>query len=367
MLVRLVAQHSDGQVDILQEGAFKLVLHSPAASLRRIAAGTAEWPQRALDSRLVHGRLDAPIDFGRTTGMGAHLRDGRNLLRRIVREATEEQWTVGILDRPVASVLDRFDPKEIRWLPEMTGGYAADPFGVERGGELTILAELFPFAEPRGRIGRLYEDGRTETLIDGSCHLSYPQIITHAGQIWCLPEASTSRELRLYCADPFPTRWQPDRLLLENFPAVDATVFEHDGRWWMLTANHDDQDETRLYVFHAPDLFGPWSPHAMNPVRSDLRSARPAGPPFQHEGKLYRPAQDCSRTYGGAIAINRIDVLTPDRFEERIVKCLEPDPNGPYPDGLHTLVGVGQRTLVDGKREFRSVKRLLQRLRSGLG
>jgi hypothetical protein len=30
---------------------------------------------------------------------------------------------------------------------------------------------------------------------------------------------------------------------------------------------------------------------------------------------------------------------------------VEPDKNGPYPDGLHTLSAFGEMTLVDGKRE----------------
>ena len=89
-----------------------------------------------------------------------------------------------------------------------------------------------------------------------------------------------------------------------------------------------------------------------NPVRCDVRNARPAGPPFVHEGCLYRPAQDCSRSYGGAIVLNRIDVLTTEWFHETPMARIQPDPNGPYPDGTHTLSPLGPtQTLVDGKRE----------------
>src|SRR6185436_19157488 len=113
-----------------------------------------------------------------------------------------------------------------------------------------------------------------------------------------------------------------------------------------------------LFIFHAMDLFGPWAAHPLNPVKADLRSARPAGPLFEHNGALYRPAQDCSRAYGGAIALNRIRVLSATDFVEETVSVLEPDPRGPFPDGLHTLMGVGNITLVDGKRHARSFKRL---------
>ena len=70
-----------------------------------------------------------------------------------------------------------------------------------------------------------------------------------------------------------------------------------------------------------------------------------------HMGRLYRPAQDCSEVYGQRIVINEVLALSPADFEERIVAVVEPDKNGPYPDGLHTLSSFGDMTLVDGKRE----------------
>jgi hypothetical protein len=79
---------------------------------------------------------------------------------------------------------------------------------------------------------------------------------------------------------------------------------------------------------------------------------------FEHNGALYRPAQDGSRAYGGAVALNRITRLTPSEFAEETVQVLRPDPAGPFPDGLHSLCGAGGKTLVDGKRHARSFKRL---------
>jgi hypothetical protein len=57
----------------------------------------------------------------------------------------------------------------------------------------------------------------------------------------------------------------------------------------MLAGNHDDHDETSLYVFHASDLFGPWQPHVLNLAKCDLRSARPAGPLSEHGASCTAP------------------------------------------------------------------------------
>jgi hypothetical protein len=66
-------------------------------------------------------------------------------------------------------------------------------------------------------------------------------------------------------------------------------------------------------------------------------------------------AQDCSETYGGAVTLNRIIRLTPEEYEEETVTVVRPDPDGPYPAGLHTLSAFDDWTLIDGKRWVRRV------------
>jgi len=100
----------------------------------------------------------------------------------------------------------------------------------------------------------------------------------------------------------------------------------------------------------------------MNPVKTDVRSSRPAGVPFWHHGELFRPAQDCSQTYGGQIAINKIRVLTPTEFREEVVKVVTPPAEGPYQMGVHTLSAVGDFTVIDGKRRVRSLSYVLFKL-----
>ena len=83
-----------------------------------------------------------------------------------------------------------------------------------------------------------------------------------------------------------------------------------------------------------------------------MRSARPGGTPFRVGGVLYRPAQDCSSTYGARIIINRVLELGPEVFREEVAATVDPDPCGAYPQGLHTLSAMGDQTLIDGKRSI---------------
>jgi hypothetical protein len=350
---------------VLREGTVKVVKHSLRATRRRLLDAVVDWPAQQLQDTLQYsGNHALPTLRLRHRGSAARtlLRAAlplawvRNLLTRILQEMIREHWAVGVIPEPVQEVCRGFDPGRIRWLPSPADGFLADPFGLMRpDGTLVIMAEALSWRDGRGRIVA-FESEPNGTLtppvevIAFTTHASYPQLLEHQGSIYCIPETQIQRRVQLFRAEPFPHCWVPDAVLLEDFAGADATVCFHQDRWWLFVGNHDDQDETKLFVFHAPDLRGPWLAHARNPVKCDLRSARPAGPLFSMEGALYRPAQDCSVTYGGAVVINRIERLTPREFLEQPVRRLAPAARGPYPHGLHTLSAAGNVTLVDGKR-----------------
>jgi len=146
-------------------------------------------------------------------------------------------------------------------------------------------------------------------------------------------------------------------ILLPDVAGADCTVFRHDGLWWMLGADHGDQDTVKLFGWFAPHVTGPWQAHFLNPLKTDVGGARPAGPLFHHNGQLYRPAQDCSTAYGGAIVIHRIVELAPDRFREEQVARIEPVAASRYAKGVHTLCATGNRTVLDAKRHYLSLSK----------
>lgn len=280
-----------------------------------------------------------------------------------------EVWNVGVVDAPIAAFLTPGARPPVRWLPEPPRGtFLADPFMVETADGPVILAEAFPYAVGRGHIVALSSApgggfGPPGAAIREPVHLSYPYIVRHEGRIYCVPETGKARDVHLYEATDFPHIWERRATLIAGFAALDATLFPHEGRWWLLCSEQDGTHGTTLHAWHAPAPLGPWTPHAANPIKRDLGSARPAGTAFVHDGHLYRPGQDSSRTYGGAVVIHRVLRLTPADFAEEAVARVEPYRDGPYRHGLHTLSACGERTVIDGKRyrfvphEFRRVLR----------
>jgi hypothetical protein len=381
-MVRL-ADPRAARASIVREGVLQGVRLRPRTAERVLTAAALPWPlQAALELRetgevaprgaeivLPAGEAGAP---GRLEALLDPISTARSLVRRGWRLLGEDAWNVGYVAKPAAAFLADPRPAPVRWLPEiLPGGYYADPFGRRSESGTHLFVEGYDHTHREGWLALIEETAagaisarRLEIPIPG--HLSYPYLIEHAGGVYCVPESFQARRVVLLRAEPYPERWVVDRVLLEDFAGVDSTLFQHAGRWWLLTADNDDEDQTKLWAFHAPDLRGPWSPHAANPVKCDCRSSRPGGRPFLHEGRLYRPAQDCSTAYGAAIVLNRVDLLTPTRFEETPVARIPPDPAGPYPDGLHHFSPMGDVTLIDGKRVTRSPAAAFRWLRGQL-
>jgi hypothetical protein len=273
-----------------------------------------------------------------------------------------QEWNVGVIAAPISDFLKPHNNPKITWLPAPgRGKYLADPFGLIRDNRIFILCEEFDYSAGKGRIvcfeeGEDHEFMAPHVAMELPIHLSYPYLLEWNGEAYCVPETSQAREVSLYQAQEFPYRWEKVNTLIGNFPGVDASIFEFDGRWWLTCANIEDGPWEKLFIWHADDLTGPWRPHSANPVKVSRRSSRPAGTPFMHEGTLYRPAQDCSNSYGQNVVINRIRRLTTEEFEEEEVTIIKPF-QPPYIEGLHTLSSIDGLTLIDGKR-LRMVGRL---------
>jgi hypothetical protein len=164
-----------------------------------------------------------------------------------------------------------------------------------------------------------------------------------------LPEATNRGATTLYrlVPDKDPT---PVCAVAPGRRLADPTFFVCADRYWIACTDLDIGQHDNLCLLHADKPTGPWQPHRCTPVKFDVCGARPAGPLFRIGSQLFRPGQDCARTYGAALVVHRIDALSPELYRETVVARLRPDPEGPFPHGLHTLAADQERVWVDGKR-----------------
>jgi hypothetical protein len=140
--------------------------------------------------------------------------------------------------------------------------------------------------------------------------------------------------------------------LMENCRAVDPTLVQWQGRWWMFVNQAESEEASlseELYLYYSDNpLSGDWMPHQRNPVVSDARSSRPAGRPFVRDGRLHRLSQNCSPHYGYGFNICEVTTLTETNFEERIVSRVEPGWDSDVVS-THTFNYEDGLTIIDGQ------------------
>lgn len=269
-----------------------------------------------------------------------------------------DQWTVGIVPQSAESVVREGLRSEVRWLAASNKEFLADPFALPLpDGRLLVLAELLPYRTFQGEIvsalttRAAFESAEFKPMLRLPGHLSYPQLVPWRGQWLLFCEAWEAGCLPVFAAPDPVGPWKQVARLLPGVPAVDPTLIEHQGRWYMFATSHSDGPSRRLRIYHGDTPLGPWLPHARKIVVDDSSCARPAGPFIRlADGTLVRSAQDCSETYGGAVQLFRVDQLSPEHYAETFLRRIDPLP-GPWGWGLHTLCPIDETScIIDGKR-----------------
>ncbi len=372
ILQRLTESLDDGEVLYRSWGATNI--YSVARSRVEIYWKSADFLARAM-RRVQLGLLPAkepapPSAYGhrlyvvpRNADMLAALPGlaARRLHAKWQSLTSKEQWYLAWRRRAGAPDDNRepdLSPFRFRKLLPPAGQYWADPFPMRVGGAEYVLFEDYRYATNRGVISALELGpdgpvGEPQVVLNPGYHLSYPFVFSWRGDSYMIPESVDEHRVELYRGIRAPYEWTLEQVLMKDIPLADCTLAEIGGTWWMFAnspvpgASYWDE----LHLFHAPSPIGPWTPHRLNPVVSDVRTARPAGALFQRGGAWYRPSQDSSGGYGSATNIQRIVRLDEHHYEEATVARLLPQWQ-PGLTGVHTVNALGGLTVIDVKRRI---------------
>lgn len=283
----------------------------------------------------------------------------RHLSQRVRSAVKAEQWFLAWHQERSSSDKNGWPnlaPFRFRAIVPPPDRFWADPFPYQAEGKTWVFFEEFVHGteHPHIAVMEFGPNGPTSgatTVLSTDSRLSYPFVFGFEGNHFMMPETAARGCVQLWRAKRFPSEWVPDRVLIDERPLVDATMAFVEGRWWIwavaTTSGGVSWDE--LYLYHSDSPLGPWQPHLRNPVMADVRGARPAGRLFQHNGVWYRPAQDCSKSYGGALVIHRIERLDQQGYRERQVTRIDPQ-WAPGLVGAHTINATGGLTIMDVRR-----------------
>ena len=280
--------------------------------------------------------------------------------KRVVRKINKTVFSWFFLDQWVILIgrslgMDSLEWSKFKALIPPPDRYWADPFVLVKEDRYYVFIEEKMYQTGLGRIACLEVDANgdltsNQTVLERSYHLSYPFLFEYQEQLYMLPETAQNRTVEVYRCAHFPDKWEFVQNLMQGVYAVDATLFEHESKWWLF-ANIKQTDDSssldQLFLFWADNpLSQTWNPHPLNPVVNNVHTARPAGHIFFQNGKLIRPSQDNAVRYGRALNFNRITKLSETEYEEVLEVKFEP-PRGIKVLATHTYNKVEGLTVID--------------------
>lgn len=349
----------------LKEGFFRTKLHSHSDLVDTIHRECQNWPSD-VNRQLLEGSSITYNNASSSSNNNEYLwpsnKQMLQFLMRLLKHKIQnvyktfflaDQWNIGVVNRPVKDFLHFKNLEgasvEAPSLPNRNVFYA-DCFARQEDSGIVVYFELYDYRVRRGNISRLNYPWQANCApiraIEFPFHLSYPFLFGS----YCIPEAWVTNSVRLYDISQPVTDPAEGLVLLSDVPGIDSTLLFHENRYWLFYTRADRDAMMNLFISYADSLEGPWREHPQNPVKSDIRSSRPAGPFFENEGKLYRPSQDCARDYGCGITLNEVIELTTLSYAEKVaayLTSLHPD----YPNGIHTITAIDdEHTLIDFKR-----------------
>jgi hypothetical protein len=370
ILQRLTSKLDSGV--ILHKAYFGTINHSWEANLNNLFQSSTEWPLQVC-REIENGNTEFLKATNSPESAIYKLPGNAKMFRFLLKVLANklrfhyhdlfltEKWNVGIIPLPLKEMVKPgiINIPEPLWLKisNLKSVYHADSFGFVEDNICHILCEEYDYRTAKGFLTSVQFDLKSNLILRKTValekyhHLAYPYLFENEGVYYCIPENSRGGCVDLYKYDISDGKLVFEQTLIENLRAVDASLYQHDGFWWLFFTDTIATNE-RLHIWYSENFRGPYISHANNPVKVDIRSSRPAGNLFLLDGKLLRPAQDCSIRSGRRICINQVIRLTPTEFIEEEYAILNPDIGSKYSDGMHTFCVTGNAIIVDGKREI---------------
>lgn len=295
------------------------------------------------------------------------------IIKELYHHLTEKEWNIGFILRSPEEILQS-DKLDVHWVKhKYKDRWFADPFILSVTKiDIVLLVEEKYHPINRGRITKLIVDRKTMCLkecvpvLELDTHLSFPAIFREGKSIYIYPENSEASHLKMY-------RYREDtntvtlECLLSHEPLTDAVITTCFDSPYLLATNLPEPNGSVLGVYGAEEWNGVYE--LMYKVGFSDNTARSAGKIFKADNHFIRPAQDCNRSYGRGIVLQKVGFdngkLT---FQE--LKRFYPV-SWRYPLGLHTLNVEGNVAVVDGLgfrkpvvgyilSRFRKIMRLLK-------
>lgn len=280
------------------------------------------------------------------------------------KTVVSNRYTVGIMEFENRIIEHECDNSSLKthWIKDdYDKGWFADPFIIRvEDDDFVLLVEEFKYDIRRGVISQLridrknYSIKEVKTVLDTGFHLSFPAYYRKDNKLYFYPESAERGATYLYEYDETECKAREICIINPN-KVADTTLVElpkdvMGGGIFQLCTTNPNYDKDVLDVYSFSEAGCPLELKPVMALKTERATARNAGMVFHVKGKLYRPAQDCTNSYGECVEIQEM------RFEGNGI-TLHPvnrifSTSSVYPDAFHTFnVFDNKWVAVDARRK----------------
>lgn len=261
-----------------------------------------------------------------------------SIIKKIGRLA-DKCWALGFVQGGMQTVMEA-ERLEVDWVKMPKDRWYADPFVLDvTDEEILLLVEDYGYKVRKGVISLLrinkitMEIASRKVLLELPTHLSFPAIWRKDRRVYVYPESAGSGRLDMYEYDAEKEDLTLEKTICDDV-VWDSYITEAFGEPMLFTAAKNDYQLDIYRWDDKKDRYVSWQK-----IPSDMKNSRMGGAVFEYKGQYYYPAQNCEKTYGGAIDIKRVkseEVRGKSVFRVETVKHIE-SPRPTMKLGIHTM------------------------------
>ena len=258
-------------------------------------------------------------------------------LKQLAERVYRLEWNIALVENTLERLFQG-EQLKLRMLKHYyTDRWFADPFILEvKDNKLFLLVEEWIRKDNKSRIAKLtinLEDFSLESTIpvlEMERVLSFPAIYRKNGKVYVYPEMAENGTSRIYEYDLENSHCIASKAL-SNRRVIDGVLTDLFGNTLLFGTETPECNGKNLNVYRkSTDGF-----EISDTINFSENIARMAGNFFTYEGGIYRPAQDCNKTYGNGVVIQKCDLQDGEIKMNNVSRLYSTDEK--YRFGFHTF------------------------------
>ena len=258
-------------------------------------------------------------------------------LKQLAEKVYRLEWNIALVENTLEELFQGEQLKLRILKHSYKDRWFADPFILDvKDNKLFLLVEEWIRKDNKSRIAKLtinLEDFSLESTIpvlEMEKVLSFPAIYRKNGKIYIYPEMSDNGVSRIFEYNTEHNSCTSSEKLSKR-KVIDGVITELFGKTLLFGTEKPNSNGKNLNVYRRnTDGF-----ELSDQIHFSENIARMAGNFFTYQGKIYRPSQDCNKTYGNGVVIQRCDLKDGEIKMENVLRLYSSHEK--YRFGFHTF------------------------------